>query len=142
MLIVLRKHTNRYDPAQYRELLHLRTLCVLHRGHPSHDRSNPAYTYSRTIRGHSALQVLKYEAILHVTTQPGGRFYHEGWISSSLILYDFLLSVMIICLDLYESRNKIAIASREEQDIQTGKYDMPRQSQVIWTSRKGISKDT
>jgi hypothetical protein len=48
---------------------------------------------------------------------------------------------MVICLDLYESRNKIGTASREELEIQTKKYDMLRQSQVIWTSRKGISKD-
>ena len=123
------------------EFLHLRSLCVLHRGYLSHDRSNPAYTYSRRTCIDSALQVLKYEAELHEATQPGGRFYNEKWISSSLILYDFLLSAMVICLDLYESRNKIGTASREELEIQTKKYDMLRQSQVIWTSRKGTSRD-
>lgn len=123
------------------ELLHLRSLCVLHRSYLSHERLNPAYTYSRKICSDSALQVLKYEAELHAATQPGGRFYNERWISSSMILYDFLLSAMIICLDLYESRNKIATASREEQEIQTKKYDMLRQSQIIWASRKGISRD-
>ncbi|KIN05755.1 hypothetical protein OIDMADRAFT_175917 [Oidiodendron maius Zn] len=123
------------------ELLHLRSLCVLHRSYLSHERLNPAYTYSPKICSDSALQVLKYEAELHSATQPGGRFYNERWISSSTILYDFLLSAMIICLDLYESRHKIATASREEQEIQTRKYDMLRQSQVIWASRTGISRD-
>lgn len=123
------------------ELMYLRSICVLHRGYLSHDKSNPAYSYSRRICTDSALQTLRYEAELHMACQPGGRFYKERWISSSLILYDFLLSAMIICLDLYETCNKTTTISREELEIKTRKYDALKQSQVIWESRKGVSKD-
>lgn len=123
------------------ELLYLRSICVLHRSYLSHDKSNPAYIYSRRICIDSALQTLNYEAELHVACQPGGHLYNERWIISSLILYDFLLSAMIICLDLYESCNKINMASREELENKTRKYDALKQSQIIWESRKETSKD-
>ena len=123
------------------ELLHLRSICVLHRRYLSHEKSNPTYNYSRKICTDSALQILKYEAEIHWSCQPGGQFYHERWITSSLVLYDFLLSAMIICLDLYESRNKIATASLKELEIQTRKHDALHQSHVIWKSRRGITKD-
>lgn len=123
------------------ELLYLRSMCVLHRCYLSYDKMNPTYDYSRRICTDSALQILKYEAELHLACQPGGRFSKERWITSSLILYDFLLSAMIVCLDLYESCNKMASASRQELEIQTRKYDALKQSQLIWTSRKDISRD-
>jgi Fungal specific transcription factor domain len=123
------------------ELLYHRSICVLHRCYLSYDKTNPAYDYSRRICTGSALQVLKYEAELHLACQPGGRFSKARWITTSLILYDFLLSAMIVSLDLYESCNKMASASREELEIQTRKYDALKQSQVIWTSRKDISRD-
>lgn len=123
------------------ELLYLRSVCVLHRRYLSYEKSDPRYNYSRKACVDSALQALKYEAELYYACQPGGRFYREKWVASSLILYDFLLAAMLICLDLYESRHKVATASREELEMQAKKYDALRQSHVIWTSRKGEFRD-
>lgn len=123
------------------ELLYLRSICVLHRRYLSSEQSDPTYNYSRKICTDAALQTLKYESELHLACEPGGRFYNEKWITSSLILYDFLLSAMLICLDLYESRNKVAAACPADLEFQAQKYDAIKQSHVIWNSRKGTFKD-
>jgi hypothetical protein len=123
------------------ELLYLRSICVLHRRYLSSEKLDPTYNYSRKICTDAALQTLKYESELHRACEPGGRFHNEKWITSSLILYDFLLSAMLICLDLYESRNKVATASPADLESQVRKYDAIKQSHIIWTSRKGSFKD-
>jgi hypothetical protein len=123
------------------ELLYLRSICVLHRRYLSSEKSDPIYNYSRKICTEAALQTLKYESELHRACEPGGRFHNEKWITSSLILYDFLLSAMLICLDLYESRSKVATASPSDLESLARKYDAIEQSHIIWTSRKGTFKD-
>jgi hypothetical protein len=123
------------------ELAHLRCVFILHRTYLSYDKSNPNFDYSRRKCTEAALQTLNYEAELHSACQPGRRFYNDKWIISNLILYDFLLAAMILCLDLYESRNKPTAASLEELEIQIKKYDALKRSHMIWTSRKCRYRD-
>jgi hypothetical protein len=125
----------------YIEISHLRCVCILHRNYLSYDKSNPTFDYSRKKCTEAALQTLNYEAELHSACQPGRRFYNDRWIISNMILYDFLLAAMILCLDLYESCNKSTAASLEELEIQIKKYDALKHSHMIWTSRKGRSRD-
>lgn len=123
----------------YIDILYLKTLCVLHRNYLSHDRSNPAFEYSRKTCTDAALQILKYQAELYLTSQPGGQFCNDKWILSSLTLHDFLMAAMIICLDLYESH---ADKTRTEYSkAQVEKYDALRGSRDIWTSRRAFSRD-
>jgi hypothetical protein len=123
------------------ELLYLRCVCVLHRNYLRKDRSNPTYDYSRKTCIDAALQVLKHEADLHFASQPGGQLYNDQWMISNLILYDFLLAAMIICVDLYESHDKLGIMSEEEVQTQIQKYDALRLSYEIWVSRRPFRKD-
>ena len=110
------------------ELLYLKSLCVLHRNYLSHDRSNPAFDYSRNVCTDAALQILKSQAELHLACQPGGQFYNDKWMLSSLTLHDFLLAAMITCLDLYESHNRSVTASPKDLEAQVKKYDALRLS--------------
>jgi hypothetical protein len=107
----------------YIDLVYLKSLCVLHRKYLSHDRLNPKFDYSRKTCTDAALQILKHQAELHVVCQPGGQFYEDKWMPSSLTLHDFLLSAMITCLDLYESHNKSTPTSIEDLNAQVKKYD-------------------
>lgn len=60
---------------------------------------------------------------------------------SSLTLHDFLLAAMIICLDLYESHNKLTAMSADELQAQVKKYDTLQFSHEIWISRRQFSQD-
>ena len=120
------------------EVTYLKCLCVLHRNHISHERSNPAFAYSRKTCIYSALQLLQYQADLHAICQPGRQFYKDKWFISSLSLHDFLLAAMIICLDICESHRDPSTA---DLDAQASKYDALKVSHDIWVSRRDFSRD-
>ncbi|EPE26995.1 Zn2/Cys6 DNA-binding protein [Glarea lozoyensis ATCC 20868] len=119
------------------ELLYLRSTSVLHRKYLSYERSNPKYSISRATCLEAALTVLGYQADLHHACQPGGQLYNDRWMTSSLIAYDFLLAVMIICLELYESRNE----SNIDTEYRRKQYGAVKQAHEIWRSRSSVSKE-
>lgn len=125
----------------YIELLYLKSLCVLHRKYLSHDRLNPTFDYSRRTCTDAALRTLGYQAELHTALQPGGQFYNDKYMLSSLILHDFLLAAMIICLDLYESHNRSINTPPEDLTARVKQHDALRHSHGIWTSRSPFSRD-
>ncbi|CAG8954361.1 hypothetical protein HYFRA_00005986 [Hymenoscyphus fraxineus] len=118
------------------ELLRLRCSCVLHRKYLNHDRLNPAFQFSRDKCLDSALKILEYQRELHYACLPGGQLYNDRWMPSSLIMYDFLLAVMIVCLELYESRFE-----KGDEEVRRKRYDVVRDSYEIWYSRREISKE-
>jgi hypothetical protein len=123
------------------DILFLKSLCVVHRNYLNHDRSNLEFDYSRTACTNAALQILKYQAELHVACQPGGQFYNEKLKPSSLAMHDYLLAAMIISLDLYEAHNKSPSANHEDKKARVEKYDALRLSHDILTSRRAFSRD-
>ncbi|KAK3171834.1 hypothetical protein OEA41_003918 [Lepraria neglecta] len=123
------------------EQLYLKSLCILHRKYLSHDRSNPAFIYSRRTCTDAGLQLLKFQAEIHDACQPGGQLYNDRWMLSSLTLHGFLLAAMITSLDLYESHKQSMSTSPEDMNAQVKKYDALKLSHGIWTSRRGISRD-
>ena len=125
----------------YCDLVYLKSVCILHRNFLSKDRLDPAFTYSRRACGHAALQVLKHQAEFHGACQPGGLFYDNRWMLSSLSCHDFLLAAMITSLDLYESHKQSATSSPEDLEAQIKQYDALRHSHGIWMSRGGFSRD-
>lgn len=125
----------------YVDLLYLKSLCVLHRHYLSHERTNSAFDYSRATCTDAALRILAYQAELQTALQPGGQFYNDRYMLSSLTLHDFLVGATITCLGLYESHNRPSAASLEEKDIQAKRYDALELSYGIWQSRKAFSKD-
>lgn len=118
------------------ELLYLRCSCVLHRKYLNHNRYNPAYQFSREKCLESALKILEYQKELHIACLPGGQLYADRWMPSSLIMYDFLLAVMIVCLELYESRYE-----KGDESTKRRRYEAVRQSYDMWCSRKLTSKE-
>jgi hypothetical protein len=121
------------------EVLYLRSTCVLHRKYLVYERSNPSYEYSRITCLAAALQILEYQAEIHLACQPGGQLYADRWMmTSSLITYDFLLAVMIICLELYESRNEPVI----DQEVRRKRYYAVKNAHKIWEDRDPPSKES
>ena len=124
------------------DLLYQRSLCVLHRCYLSNNRTDDFFNYSRTNCTNAALQILKYQAEFHFACQPGGRFYNDRWMLSSLILHDFLVAAMIICLDLYEQHKSPSRMIPEDPDVQVEKLNALKLSYEIWTSRAATSRES
>lgn len=75
--------------------------CVLHRRYITRARHNPRFTYSRKTCIDSALELLRYQSILHEETKPTGNLRGLQNRVTSLTCTDFLLAATIICLDLH-----------------------------------------
>lgn len=123
------------------ELMYLKCVCVLHRKYVTHERSNPAYEYSRRACIDAALKILAHQTNLHAACQPGGQFFQDKWMVSSLILYDFLLAGIVVCLDLYESFNSSPNEFPEDLEAQAKRYDILIHTREIWMERKETSRD-
>ncbi|OBT49858.1 hypothetical protein VE04_09808 [Pseudogymnoascus sp. 24MN13] len=88
----------------YIEVLHQKTICVLHRRFIARARTNPRYTYSRRASVDAAMALLRIQATLHREAQPGGRISEVMWRLTALQKHDFLLGAMIVSLDLNHDR--------------------------------------
>lgn len=75
--------------------------CVLHRRFLARARENPRFTYSRRTCIDSALELLRYQSMIHTDTRPNGRLRGKLNRTTSLCSSDFLLAATIVCLDLY-----------------------------------------
>lgn len=123
------------------DTMYLKIVCVLHRTYITYERSNPAFNYSRRTCIDAALGIMKYQAEVHTACQPGGLLHNEKWMPSSFLIYDYLLAVMVICLDLFESRKSIAARSQEDELADMKKWDALKLSYDIWSTQKTGSRD-
>lgn len=82
------------------ELLSLKARCILHRYYMTQAYSDPKYNYSRVSCVEAAMSILKYHGQILAETQDGGLLCQHKWFLSSLELHDFLLSAMVVCLEL------------------------------------------
>ena len=108
------------------ELLHLKSLVILHRrfitydddAEPSaNDINAHAAATSRRACVEAALEMLARQADLaQASARPGGRLYQERWMLLSLMAHDFLLAAMVLCLDLsVRLRRVLRRGQRQEQ---------------------------
>ncbi|RGP79283.1 transcription factor [Fusarium longipes] len=81
------------------ELLHLKSIIVLHRQHLMyrHDRRSD---FSRKACLEAATRLLERQAEMDRVTETGGQLHDMKWMITTLTLSDFTLAAMIICLDL------------------------------------------
>ena len=101
------------------EILHLKSVIVLHRQYITSHRQNSAYDLSRCACLEAASTVLDRQAELHRATQPGSHLHDDRWMVSALTASDFILAAMIICLEL-AIRTKEADTSTT---IKTSRYE-------------------
>ena len=83
------------------ELLHLKSLVVLHRRYLRQELGNSKYDFSRKNCAEAALTILACQADMHRACLPGGRLYEDRWVFKAVTTtYDFILAAMVVCLDL------------------------------------------
>ncbi|KAF4945170.1 hypothetical protein FSARC_14494 [Fusarium sarcochroum] len=81
------------------ELLHLKSILVLHRQYLTH-RQNNRFAFSRDACLEAAERLLERQTEMHQITQPGGQLHDMKWMVTTLTMSDFTLAAMVICLDL------------------------------------------
>ncbi|PWY89284.1 hypothetical protein BO70DRAFT_164721 [Aspergillus heteromorphus CBS 117.55] len=89
--------------------------CVLHRRFLIQARENPRFTYSRRTCIDSAMELLRYQSLLHTETRPTGRLRSRHNRVTSLGSTDYLLAATIICLDLFHGQ-RLQAAGRTSSD--------------------------
>ncbi len=113
------------------ELLYLKSIVVLHRGYLTRDASNSKYAKVRGACVDAAMDILARQADLYQACQPGGQLCNDQWMVGSLMVYDFLLASMVVCLQLSEYM-RITPASRNADFAK--QFDALQASHMIWTN--------
>jgi len=80
------------------ELLYQKARLVLHRRYIG--ETNTKFAYSRSVCLTAARETLRYHTEIWTECLPGGQLYAERYFLNSLQNTDFLLSAMILCLEL------------------------------------------
>ena len=83
-----------------------KSQCVLHRRYMRQARGQNRFVFSRRTSLDSAMQLLSFQAIQHQASQERGRLRSVRSHVNSLTTHDFLLAATIVCMDLYNHREK------------------------------------
>lgn len=103
--IVLRRYTL--------ELLYQKARVVLHRRYMGETHSK--YAYSRSVCLSAARRTLQHHAEIWNESSPGGQLYAERYFFNSLQNTDFMLSAMILCLELSQEHGSPGRLSDQER---------------------------
>ncbi|KZL70176.1 fungal specific transcription factor domain-containing protein [Colletotrichum tofieldiae] len=85
-------------------VLYNKIVCLLHKKYVPRARHNPRYAYSRRTAVDAALETLRHLITLDRESQPNGRLRSLRWFVNSIATKDFLLSAMLVALDLHFDR--------------------------------------
>ncbi|RLM00718.1 hypothetical protein CFD26_107814 [Aspergillus turcosus] len=92
-----------------------KSQCVLHRPYLVPARGNPRFAYSRKTCIDSAMELLRFQSMLHAETRPTGRLHTKKNCINSLSSNDYLLAATIVCFDLYHGL-KLQAGGRDSGD--------------------------
>ncbi|KAF4464113.1 hypothetical protein FALBO_9054 [Fusarium albosuccineum] len=125
------------------EMLHLKSIIVLHRQYITH-RQDTQFDFSRRACLEAAFQILDRQVELHEATKLGGQLHDVGRLIPTLTKNDFILAVMVICLDLTITMNQKASmggvqGSDDEQFERSAKAI--QQAYQIWEAASTTSSE-
>ncbi|KAJ5966540.1 hypothetical protein N7481_013254 [Penicillium waksmanii] len=98
-------------------LLYQKARVVMHRRYMA--ETNSKYTYSRQTCLNAARETLRHHSDVYQESLPGGQLYAERFFMNSLQNTDFMLSAMILCLELSQEneRDTTRIEPQERDDL-------------------------
>jgi hypothetical protein len=96
------------------ELLYQKARIVLHRRYIG--ETNPKFAYSRSVCLTAARETLRYHAEIWSESMPGGQLYAERYFINSLSNSDFVLSAMILCLEISQDEDRGGAARLSDQE--------------------------
>ncbi|OQE22551.1 hypothetical protein PENSTE_c010G04977 [Penicillium steckii] len=97
------------------ELLYQKARVVMHRRYMA--KVDSKYTYSRNACLYAARRTLQHHSDVYQESLPGGQLYAERFFMNSFQNTDFMLSAMVLCLELSkETKRDITRMSPQERD--------------------------
>ncbi|OQD87246.1 hypothetical protein PENANT_c006G03571 [Penicillium antarcticum] len=96
------------------ELLYQKARIVLHRRYIS--ETNPRFAHSRSVCLTAARETLRYHAEIWNESMPGGQLYAERYFINSLSNSDFVLSAMILCLEISQDEDRGGAARLSDEE--------------------------
>ncbi|KAF4918415.1 Fusarisetin A cluster transcription factor fsa6 [Colletotrichum viniferum] len=106
-------------------VLYLKIICLLHKKYVPRARQNPRYAYSRRSAVEAALETLRHLVTLDRESQANGRLRSLRWFVNSIATKDFLLSAMLVALDLHFDR--VAETSNDRRASESAMFWTPEQ---------------
>ncbi|KAF6808140.1 fungal specific transcription factor domain-containing protein [Colletotrichum sojae] len=106
-------------------ILYLKIICLLHKKYVPRARQNPRYAYSRRSAVEAALETLQHLVTLDRESQPTGRLRSLRWFVNSIATKDFLLSAMLVALDLHF--DSVAESSNDRRSSEAAMFWTPEQ---------------
>lgn len=76
----------------FTEIVHLKSLCVLHRRHMADGNDFSTRTCLQ-----AASRIVSHFVDMHHELSPGGQLYFERWMMTTFTVNDFLLAVLVLC---------------------------------------------
>ncbi|KAJ0163881.1 putative transcriptional regulatory protein C1F7.11c [Colletotrichum tanaceti] len=119
-------------------VLYNKIVCLLHKKYVPRARQNPRYAFSRRTAVEAALETLRHLITLDRESQPTGRLRSLKWFVTSMATKDFLLSAMLVALDLHFDR--VAETSNERRRSETAIFWTPEQ-RLEMTRSLELTKD-
>jgi hypothetical protein len=131
------------------DLTFQKARCILHRKFFVTRSSTHAYQYPYSMKTcvEAAMRILQSQIYMHSETGLGRQLYGHRWKTSSLMLHDFLLAAMLVCLYLGHTISRgEGERTHPETDIKVkwSKEEMKTTIQGsldIWEETSSVSKD-
>ncbi|KAB5580338.1 fungal-specific transcription factor domain-containing protein [Coniochaeta sp. 2T2.1] len=124
------------------EILHHKSVIVLHRGYVTAHRANPQFDLSRRACLQAAETVLHRQVELHEATRPGCQLYDQRWMVSALTTTDFILAGMVVCLELtVRMQGMGGIGSVKDEDEVARYLGLLKRCQGIWAAAAEFSSE-
>ncbi|KAL4925468.1 Zn(II)2Cys6 transcription factor [Aspergillus undulatus] len=116
-----------------------RAQCMLHRKYLPRARGNPRFAPSRRACIDSAMELLRFQSMLHVESRPTGRLRSRQNRVTSLTSSDFLQAATILCLDLYYGTRVQSVPNASGTSSDVYIWGIERRDEILATVQR--SKD-
>jgi Fungal specific transcription factor domain len=125
------------------EILFQKSRCVLHRRYVVLARSERRYFYSRQSCVDAAMVLLHHQSVVHSECQPGGLLQRERWKLAPVMVQEFLLAAMIICMEVDHLRLRSPDASTPPEEAQSegAMLQVLQKSYSIWRESATFSME-
>jgi len=98
------------------EVLYQKSRCVLHRRYLVLARTDKEYLYSRESCVNAAMELLYHQSYVHIESQPNGLLQRESLKIGTLMVQEFLMAAMIICLEFVHTKTRSWESSTTSED--------------------------
>jgi hypothetical protein len=120
----------------YIELLHLKSLCILHRRHMMRGS-----LYSTQMCVEAGLEIVRMVIDAYKEFSPGGQLYEVRWMFNNYYMSDFLLGVIVLCLYVNMRRQRTPNEDLPAAGPRSEIFTLLKQSHAVCVDKSSASRD-